>query len=114
MLDVITQDYIRTARAKGLRNNVVIFKHALKNALIPVITLSGMQLGYMLSGSMLVEQVFSISGIGKLAIDSMMTRDLPMLQGAVVYIAAIFVVTNLLVDISYAFIDPRIRFGNGE
>ena len=114
MLDVIRQDYIRTARAKGLSENVVIFKHALKNAMIPVVTLSGMQLGYMLTGSILIEQVFSISGIGKLTIDSMLTRDLPMLQGAVVYIASIFVITNLLVDISYAFIDPRIRFGNGE
>lgn len=114
MLDVVSQDYIRTARAKGLKENIVIFKHALKNAMIPIITLSGMQLGYMLTGSMLTEQVFSISGIGKLTIDSMLTRDLPMLQGAVVYIASIFVITNLLVDISYSFIDPRIRFGKGE
>lgn len=114
MLDVIKQDYIRTARAKGLRENVVILRHAFKNAMIPIITLSGLQLGYMLTGSMLIEQVFSISGIGKLTIDSMVSRDLPMLQGAVVYIASIFVITNLLVDISYAFVDPRIRFGKGE
>jgi peptide/nickel transport system permease protein len=114
MLDVIQQDYIRTARAKGVKESIVILKHALKNAMIPIITLSGSQLGYMLTGSMLIEQVFSISGIGKLAVDSMQTRDLPMLQGTVVYIAAIFVLTNLLVDISYAFIDPRIRYGKGE
>lgn len=114
MLDVIKQDYIRTARAKGVKENIVIAKHALKNAMIPIITLLGTQLGSMLTGSMLIEKVFSISGIGKLAVDSMLNRDLPMLQGAVVYIATIFVIVNLIVDLSYAFIDPRIRYGKGE
>lgn len=114
MLDVIKQDYIRTARAKGVKESIVIVKHALKNAMIPIITLLGTQLGNMLAGSMLIEKVFSISGIGKLAVDSMTNRDLPLVQGAVVYIAAIFVVVNLVVDISYAFIDPKIRYGKGE
>lgn len=113
MLDVIKQDYIRTARAKGVKENLVIMKHALKNAMIPIITLVGTELGYMLTGSMLIERVFSIPGIGKLAVDSMSTRDLPLLEGTVMYIALIFVIINLMVDISYAFIDPRIRYGKG-
>ena len=113
MLDVIKQDYIRTARSKGVKEVLVIMKHALKNAMIPVVTLVGTELGYMLTGSMLIEKVFSIPGIGKLAVDAMNNRDLPLLQGTVVYIALVFVVVNLVVDISYAFIDPRIRFGKG-
>ena len=113
MLDVIKQDYIRTARSKGVKENLVIMKHALKNAMIPIITLVGTELGYMLTGSMLIEKVFSIPGIGKLAVDGMMNRDLPLLQGTVVYIALVFVIVNLIVDLSYAFIDPRIRYGKG-
>ncbi len=111
MLDVIKQDYMRTARAKGVKNSVLIIHHALKNAMIPIITLVGNELGNMLTGSMLIEKVFSIPGIGKLAIDSMTNRDLPLLEGTVMYIAMVFVIVNLLVDISYAFIDPRIRYG---
>lgn len=111
MLDVIKQDYIRTARAKGAKRNAVIIHHAMKNAMIPIITLVGTELGNMLTGSMLIEKVFSIPGIGKLAVDSMSNRDLPLLEGTVMYIALVFVVVNLLVDISYAFIDPRIRYG---
>ena len=113
MLDVIKQDYIRTARSKGVKELLVIMKHALKNAMIPIVTLVGTELGYMLTGSMLIEKVFAIPGIGKLAVDGMMNRDLPLLQGTVVYIALVFVIVNLVVDISYAFIDPRIRYGKG-
>lgn len=113
MLDVIKQDYIRTARAKGVKEDLVIIKHALKNAMIPIVTLVGTELGNMLTGSMLIERVFSIPGIGKLAVDSMSNRDLPLLEGTVMYIAFVFVIVNLIVDISYAFIDPRIRFGKG-
>lgn len=113
MLDVIKQDYIRTARAKGVTENLVIMKHALKNAMIPIVTLVGTELGYMLTGSMLIEKVFSIPGIGSLAVDGMTNRDLPLLQGTVMYIALVFVVVNLIVDLSYAFIDPRIRYGKG-
>ena len=98
MLDVIKQDYIRTARSKGVKESLVIMKHALN----------------MLTGSMLIEKVFSIPGIGKLAVDAMSNRDLPQLQGTVVYIALVFVVVNLVVDLSYALIDPRIRYGKGE
>ena len=114
MLEVLNQDYIRTARAKGVRQNLVVLKHALKNALIPIVTLVGTDFGYMLTGSMLIEKVFSIPGIGKLAVDSMSNRDLPLLEGTVMYIAFVFVIVNLIVDISYAFLDPRIRIGKGE
>ncbi len=113
MLDVIKQDYIRTAHAKGTKNSMVIMKHAIKNAMIPIVTLVGTDFGYMLTGSMLIEKVFAIPGIGKLAVDAMSNRDLPLLEGTVMYIAMVFVVVNLLVDISYAFIDPRIRYGKG-
>lgn len=114
MLDVIKQDYIRTARSKGVKESVVIMKHAMKNAMIPIVTLVGTELGNMLTGSMLIEKVFSIPGIGKLAVDAMSNRDLPLLQGTVVYIALVFVIVNLVVDLSYALIDPRIRYGKGE
>ena len=114
MLDVIKQDYIRTARSKGVKESVVIMKHALKNAMIPIVTLVGTELGNMLTGSRLIEKVFSIPGIGKLAVDAMSNRDLPLLQGTVVYIALVFVIVNLVVDLSYALIDPRIRYGKGE
>jgi peptide/nickel transport system permease protein len=114
MLDVIKQDYIRTARAKGVKRSVLIMHHALKNAMIPIITLIGNELGNMLTGSMLIEKVFSIPGIGKLAVDSMSNRDLPLLEGTVIYIAMVFVLVNLLVDLSYAFIDPRIRYSKGS
>ena len=113
MLEVMGQDYIRTARAKGVRKWAVILKHALKNALIPIVTLIGTDFGYMLTGSMLIEKVFSIPGIGKLAVDAMSNRDLPLLEGTVMYIAFVFVIVNLIVDLSYAFLDPRIRYGKG-
>ena len=114
MLDVINQDYIRTARAKGVKENVVMLKHAFKNALIPIVTLLGTQLGYMLGGSMLIEKVFTIPGVGNILVTSLNNRDLPLLRGAMLYVAVAFVVVNLLVDISYAFIDPRIRVTGGN
>ena len=113
MLEVLGQDYIRTAKAKGAMRWAVILKHALKNAMIPIVTLVGTDFGYMLTGSMLIEKVFSIPGIGKLAVDAMSNRDLPLLEGTVLYIAVVFVVVNLIVDVSYAFLDPRIRYGKG-
>ena len=113
MLEVLGQDYIRTAKAKGAMRWAVILKHALKNAMIPIVTLGGTDFGYMLTGSMLIEKVFSIPGIGKLAVDAMSNRDLPLLEGTVMYIAFVFVVVNLIVDVSYAFLDPRIRYGKG-
>ena len=113
MLEVLGQDYIRTAKAKGAMRWAVILQHALKNAMIPIVTLVGTDFGYMLTGSMLIEKVFSIPGIGKLAVDAMSNRDLPLLEGTVMYIAFVFVVVNLIVDVSYAFLDPRIRYGKG-
>ena len=113
MLEVMGQDYIRTARAKGSGKWAITMKHALKNAMIPIVTLVGTDFGYMLTGSMLIEKVFSIPGIGKLAVDAMSNRDLPLLEGTVMYIAFIFVIVNLIVDLSYAFLDPRIRYGKG-
>ena len=113
MLEVMRQDYIRTAKAKGQSYWVVVLRHALKNAMIPIVTLVGTDFGYMLTGSMLIEKVFSIPGIGKLAVDAMSNRDLPLLEGTVMYIAFVFVIVNLIVDLSYAFLDPRIRYGKG-
>ena len=113
MLEVMGQDYIRTAKAKGASRWSVVMKHALKNAMIPIVTLVGTDFGYMLTGSMLIEKVFSIPGIGKLAVDAMSNRDLPLLEGTVMYIAFVFVIVNLIVDLSYAFLDPRIRYGKG-
>ena len=113
MLEVLGQDYIRTAKAKGAMRWAVILKHALKNAMIPIVTLVGTDFGYMLTGSMRIEKGVSIPGIGKLAVDAMSNRDLPLLEGTVMYIAFVFVVVNLIVDVSYAFLDPRIRYGKG-
>lgn len=108
MLDVISQDYIRTARAKGVKERVVIFRHALKNAMIPVVTVIGLQFGYFLAGSVLTESVFAINGLGRLIIDSILQRDFPVVQGAILVIAVIFVLVNLAVDISYRFLNKRI------
>lgn len=109
MLEVIRQDYIRTARAKGQTERVVIVYHALKNAMIPVITVIGMRFGGLLGGSVLIESVFAISGLGKLIIDSISSRDNPVVQGGVLLLALSFSLCNLLVDILYGFIDPRIK-----
>lgn len=109
MLEVVRQDYIRTARAKGLAERPVIFKHALKNALIPVVTVIGLELGGLLTGSILTETVFGIPGLGRLAIEGITYRDFPVIQGTVLFTAVIYVMANIVVDISYAFLDPRIR-----
>ena len=109
MLEVIRQDYIRTARAKGQKESTVIFKHALKNALIPVITLAGISFGGLLGGAILTETVFAIPGVGGYMVQSIRSRDTPIIQGAVLMIAIGFSFVNLLVDILYSFVDPRIR-----
>ena len=111
ILPGIAQDYIRTAEAKGLKGWVVTIKHALRNALIPIITIAGSDLGNILTGSVLVESVFSIPGIGKMLVDSINTRDLPIVQGGVMYIAVICVIMYLVVDLLYTVVDPRIRLG---
>ena len=114
MLEVMQQDYMRTARAKGLGTVTIIMRHAFRNALVPVVTVAGTDLGNILTGSMLIESVFAINGIGKLMVDSINQRDLPLVQGGVMYIAAICVIIYFIVDMLYAVIDPRIRLGGGE
>lgn len=108
MLDVINQDYIRTARAKGVKERVVIYKHGLKNALIPVVTVIGIEMGMLLSGTVLTETVFAINGMGRLAIDAIRSRDFPVVQGIVLVFALIFVFVNFVVDLSYRYLNKRI------
>lgn len=108
MLEVIDQDYIRTARAKGAKERVVIYRHALKNALIPVVTVVGLQFGSLLGGTVLTETVFAINGMGKLIIDSIQARDFPLVQGTVLVAALLFVLVNLIVDITYRYLNKRI------
>jgi peptide/nickel transport system permease protein len=114
MLDVIGQDYIRTARSKGLSERAILVRHAFKNALIPLVTFVGLQAGYLLGGSVIVEQLFAWPGIGYLTIQSIIKRDYPVVQGTVLMSAFVFIVINLLVDISYAYLDPRIRYGGAQ
>lgn len=109
MLEVIRQDYIRTVRAKGQKEIVVILGHALRNALIPIITILGLQFGGLLGGAVLTESIFSIPGIGRLMVDSINMRDYPVVQGGVIFIAIGFSIVNLLVDLMYAYVDPRIK-----
>lgn len=110
LIEELGEDYIRTARAKGLRKSVVLFKHALKGALIPVVTVIGLQFGHLLGGAVVVETVFSLPGLGRLTVDAIQARDLPMIQGAILWIAVVFNLVNLLVDILYVALDPRIRY----
>jgi peptide/nickel transport system permease protein len=110
MLDVLQEDYIRTAKAKGLVERIVLFRHALKNAFLPVITIIGIQAGTLLAGAVLTETIFSWPGIGKWVYDSILGRDYPIVQGVTLLIAIIFLLVNLIVDISYATIDPRITY----
>lgn len=110
MLDVLHQDYIRAARAKGLPEHIVIGRHALKNSLIPVVTVAGLNFGYLLNGSVIVETIFAWPGIGNLIVSSILTKDFPMIQGCILFIAVIFVLINFVVDISYACLNPRIRY----
>jgi len=110
MLAVLRQEYVVTARAKGLAPRVVVLRHALKNALIPTITMLGLQLGALLGGAVVTETIFSRPGVGRLAVDAILSRDFPLVQGTVLFTAVAYVLVNLLVDISYAAIDPRVRY----
>ena len=114
MLEVLGEDYMRTARAKGLAPHRVILRHGLRNALLPVITLLGLQLGALLAGAVITETVFSWPGVGLLTIESIQSRDYPVLQACVLLISTTYVLVNLLTDIVYAWIDPRIRVGGGQ
>ena len=110
LLEVMRQDYIRTARAKGHRERVVILGHAFKNALIPVVTVVGQQFSVLLGGTVIVEFIFLQPGVGSLMLDAVQLRDYTVIQGAVLFFAAVIVLVNLLVDVSYAWLDPRIRY----
>lgn len=110
MLEVLTQDYIRTARAKGLLPGSVVFKHALRNALIPTMTVTGLQLGTLLGGQVVTETIFSWPGIGRLLVESLSRRDLPIVQGAILLLAVTFMLINFLIDMGYSLLDPRIRY----
>lgn len=110
MLDVVRQDYIRTARSKGLRESRVIFRHALRNALVPVVTTVGLQLGYLLSGSVVIESIFAYQGLGLLLIDAVRNRDYNMMQGATLFFVSAFLLINILVDGLYTWLDPKIRY----
>jgi peptide/nickel transport system permease protein len=111
MLEVLRQDFVRTARAKGLGERLIVARHALKNALIPIITVIGLQFGALLGGAVLTESVFGWPGMGQLLVESIFSRDYPMVQGIVLVFSALFILTNLVVDLCYAVIDPRIHYG---
>ena len=111
MLEVLGQDYLRTASAKGLSRNVTIMRHALKNALIPVVTIIGLQFGALISGAFLTETVFARPGVGRYVVSAIGARDYPVIQAVVLTVAILFVLINLIVDILYAFLDPRIHYG---
>ena len=110
MLEVLREDYIRTARSKGLAERVIVYRHALRNALLPVVTLFGFELGRLISGTVIIETIFLVPGMGKLLIDSIGNRDFPMIQAVVLVIAVTVLVMNLLADLLYAWLDPRIRY----
>jgi peptide/nickel transport system permease protein len=114
VLDVLRQDYIRTAQAKGLRDRTVVMRHAIKNAMIPVVTILGLQFGSLLGGSVVVESVFGIPGLGLLILNAIGMRDYPIVQGAVIFTAVLFMLTNLLVDVAYGYLDPRIRLSRSS
>ena len=114
MLEILREDYITVAYAKGLKNRTVVIRHALRNALIPFVTMIGIQFGTLLSGSFLVEAVFSWPGLGRLALVAIDSRDYPLITGAVLITSIAFVMANLIVDVLYSYIDPRIRYGKGE
>jgi peptide/nickel transport system permease protein len=110
ILEVLRQDFIRTIRAKGASERVVIFRHALRNAMIPILTIIGMQIGYLLGGTVIIEQIFSLPGLGQMVLTAINQRDFPVVQGAILFIAFMFVMINLLVDLLYTYLDPRISY----
>lgn len=110
MLEVLREDYVRTARSKGLRERIVISRHALRNALIPVVTLIGIEIGYLLGGTFIVEQIFALPGLGRLTVNAISQREYALVQGVTLFIALNFVIINLLVDLVYSAIDPRIAY----
>ena len=110
VLDVLREDYVRTARAKGVREVLVVVKHTFRNAMIPVVTVAGLQLGQLIAGSIILESVFTLPGLGRLALGAITARDLPVVQGVTLFVAACIVAINFVVDLTYALLDPRIRY----
>jgi len=110
VLDVLREDYVRTARAKGLRERLVVVKHAFRNALIPIVTVAGLQLGQLMAGAIVLESVFALPGLGRLALGAISARDLPVVQGVALFVASSIVVINFAVDLAYGALDPRIRY----
>ena len=111
MLEVLRQEYVLTARAKGLVERLVLYRHALRNALIPVVTVAGVQVGYLLGGAVIIEQIFALPGLGTLVLNGITQRDYPVVQAGMLFIAASFVLVNLVVDVLYAYLDPKIHYG---
>ena len=111
MIEVLSEDYIRTARAKGASQYAVLLRHALKNAAVPIVTVIGLGFTLLISGVVITETVFNIPGLGRLTVDAILKRDYPIIQGLIILFAAVKVLVNLCIDISYAFFDPRIRYG---
>jgi peptide/nickel transport system permease protein len=114
MLEVLGQDFIRVARAKGLAEKWVVGRHALKNALLPVVTMLGLSFGHLLGGTVIVESIFAWPGVGKYCLESIFNRDYPVVQGYVLFMALVFVLVNLAVDVSYRMLDPRVRLTGGR
>ena len=110
VIEILSEDYIRTAYAKGLIPKIVLFRHALKNASVPIVTIIGIAVGLLLGGVVVTESVFNIPGLGRLTVDSILRRDYPIIQGMMLFFSGIYVFINLLVDISYSFLDPKIKY----
>jgi peptide/nickel transport system permease protein len=110
MLEVLQQDYVRTARAKGLDQRSILFIHALKNAAVPIVTVIGIGIALLIGGSIVTESVFAIPGLGRLTIDAILRRDYPVIQGIVLLFSFVYVLVNLMVDVTYTLVDPRIRY----
>ena len=111
MIEVLSADYVRTARAKGLAQAAVVVRHALRNGLIPVVTILGLQMGALMSGAVVTEQIFVLPGFGRLIVEAVFTRDYPLVQGCLLLISTVVIVVNLVVDVLYAWLDPQIRYG---
>jgi ABC-type dipeptide/oligopeptide/nickel transport system permease component len=111
LLEVMDQDFIRTARAKGLASRTILFRHALKRAFIPVTSMIGLQFGFLLGGTVVIETIFSRPGIGRLIVNAILWKDLPLVQGVVLLVALVYTLVNLATDVVYAYLDPRIRYG---
>src|SRR5712692_11640710 len=111
MLEVLRQDYMRTAHAKGLTGSTVLIRHGLRNGLLPVLTIVGNQMGFLLGGVVVIEQIFALPGIGRLALDAIQQRDYPQLEANILLLAAGFVLINVAVDVAYGYLDPRVRLG---